>query len=135
MNKLNVIILLFLILLAGCSKSKKSKVIDYTNLDTTSVKVIQQSIDLGEINQGEKVLAFFKIVNTGTNPLFIKDIKTSCGCTVADFPHYLIEPKDTVTIKVEFDSQGFYGFQHKLIYVYLNTKDSVITLELFANVK
>jgi hypothetical protein len=43
-------------------------------------------IDFGQIVAGRQVEREFSFRNEGQTPLVISDIRTSCGCTVAEFP-------------------------------------------------
>ena len=46
--------------------------------------------DFGTILQGEVVTYSFHFTNTGSSPLIISNVNTSCGCTVGDFPVNLL---------------------------------------------
>lgn len=48
-----------------------------------------EEIDYGSIPQHADGMRVFKFTNTGTNPIVITQVKTSCGCTV---PTYSKEP-------------------------------------------
>lgn len=48
-----------------------------------------EEIDYGTIQQNADGVKIFKFTNTGTNPIVITQVKTSCGCTV---PTYSKEP-------------------------------------------
>ena len=45
-----------------------------------------ESINFGEIIQGEKVDLEFRIKNTGNGDLIITNAKASCGCTQLEYP-------------------------------------------------
>lgn len=44
----------------------------------------------------------FHFENTGTSPLFINNVISSCGCTIADWPTEPISPGKKSKIKVTF---------------------------------
>lgn len=48
-----------------------------------------EEIDYGTIPQAADGVRIFKFTNTGTDPIVISQVKTSCGCTV---PTYSKEP-------------------------------------------
>lgn len=41
-----------------------------------------ETFDYGEIQKGSDGIGYFEFTNTGDAPLVIKDVKSSCGCTV-----------------------------------------------------
>jgi len=84
--------------------------------------------DFGTITEGEVVEHEFKITNKGRGNLLIAAVRTSCGCTVADFPRQPIEPGQTRTIKVKFDSEGRRGRVYKQVHVVTNAMPSSYTL-------
>ncbi|MCS7073866.1 MAG: DUF1573 domain-containing protein [Bacteroidia bacterium] len=93
----------------------------------TTVQFDAMTHDFGKIIQGEKVTHRFKFKNTGNNPLIIKDVKPSCGCTTPDWTKDAVMPGNSGFIEVQFDSEGKKGMQNKSVTVTANT-DSVIIL-------
>ena len=62
-------------------------------------------VDYGEIEQGSDPLRVFHFVNTGNEPLQIKNAKGSCGCTVPLWPKEPIFPGESGTIEVRYDTK------------------------------
>ena len=50
------------------------------------------TIDYGEIAKGSDGVRVFEFTNTGSEPLIISDVKSSCGCTVPEKPKDPIAP-------------------------------------------
>ena len=75
-------------------------------------------IGLGTVREGEVVRYAAALRNTGTEPLVIKSINTSCGCTEVDYVKRPIAPGETGRFAVRFDSRGMWGTQLKLIEIY-----------------
>lgn len=73
------------------------------------------------IDEGQRVEVVFKFTNTGKNPLVIKNVSASCGCTVPEKPEEPVLPGKEGYIKGIFNSSGFAGTNHKTIYVDANT--------------
>ncbi|MGM5468644.1 DUF1573 domain-containing protein [Flavobacteriaceae bacterium LMO-SS05] len=67
--------------------------IDYTkpvpNENAGVLSFETEEIDYGTIPQNADGVKVFKFTNTGSNPVVISQVKTSCGCTV---PTYSKEP-------------------------------------------
>jgi len=51
---------------------------------TAEFKFTEETHDFGKIPQGKPVVYTFKFTNTGDEPLIIKNVTASCGCTVPD---------------------------------------------------
>lgn len=93
--------------------------------------------DFGELIDGEKVSYSFKFINSGDQPLIISNAKGSCGCTVPNWPKDPIEPGESGSIDVTFNSSGRTGKQNKAITLTANTNPSRkvinITSEVLSN--
>lgn len=74
------------------------------------------------IYEGAILLDSFRVTNTGERPYMIRDVKTSCDCTVLKFPKEPLLPGQTAAIRVEFDSAGKAGPAQPGIIVYDNSK-------------
>ncbi len=59
-------------------------------------------IDYGEIAENSDGNRIFKFKNIGQGPLIIKNIRSSCGCTVPTKPEEPIMPGETGEIKVKY---------------------------------
>jgi hypothetical protein len=60
--------------------------------------------DYGTIKKGADPYCEFQLTNTGKDPLIIKEAHGSCGCTVPEYTKEPIQPGQTVTIKVRYDT-------------------------------
>lgn len=105
------------------------------NHPKTTIEFESSSHDFGVISEGEIVQHVFKFTNTGSNPLFIKDVIASCGCTVPSFPKNPIAPGKTGEITVEFNSKGRPGTANKNVLVVSNAQEERISLNFKAEVK
>lgn len=66
----------------------------------------ESSFDFGSVVDGEVVNHVYKFKNTGKVPLVISNAKSTCGCTVPDWPRDPIPPGEGGEIKVEFKTKG-----------------------------
>ena len=85
--------------------------------------------DFGEIEAKTAVETVFNYKNTGDAPLVITDIKSSCGCTVPEWPRQPILPGQSDVIKVKYDTKRI-GAINKSVHVYSNAKVSPISLKI-----
>ena len=66
----------------------------------------EKEFDFGTITQGTNVEHVFKFTNTGDAPLVIVDAKSSCGCTVPEFPKTPVAPGAEGEMLVKFNGSG-----------------------------
>ncbi|MEO0570897.1 MAG: DUF1573 domain-containing protein [Bacteroidota bacterium] len=77
--------------------SKKLPVMDFE----------KQEHDFGNIIQGTPQETVFTFTNSGDAPLIITDARSSCGCTVPQYPKNTpIAPGDTGELVVKFNGSG-----------------------------
>lgn len=93
----------------------------------------KHDFDIIEEDMG-KVECLFNFTNTGNEPIVIKNVRTSCGCTVPEYTEEPIAPKASGTIKVTFNPMGRPGKFNKSIYVYTNTDPERSILRIMGEV-
>lgn len=91
--------------------------------------------DFGDLKQGDKVETVFKFKNTGESPLIITNARSSCGCTIPDYPQTPVMPGDEGEIKVVFNSAGKRGKQNKQVTLTTNTEKGREVFYVLADVK
>ena len=91
--------------------------------------------DFGTILQGEVVTYSFHFTNTGSAPLLITSVSTSCGCTVGDYPRTPIDPGKDGVVKATYNSRGHHGVQTRTLKVVSNTIPNTTVLRLKATVQ
>ncbi|PKQ63341.1 hypothetical protein BZG01_16085 [Labilibaculum manganireducens] len=89
----------------------------------------------GVISEGEIVVCDFFFKNIGSKDLVIKNIETSCGCTAVKWERKPVKVGKESHITVEFNSEGRYGKQYKVITVFCNTLSGTKELVITAQVK
>ncbi|MCC6288179.1 MAG: DUF1573 domain-containing protein [Chitinophagaceae bacterium] len=94
----------------------------------TTIQWLDSTLDKGTITEGEKIEVAYRFKNSGTRPLVIKDVRPSCGCTVAEKPEEPIAPGGEGIIKGVFNSTNKLGPNHKTIHVVANTQPDTYTL-------
>lgn len=95
----------------------------------------EANYNFGEVTEGQIVEHRFKFKNTGKVPLNILRARSSCGCTVPEWPKELIAPGETGEIKAKFNTEGKPEKQKKLIFVTANTYPNEISVSLEGFVK
>jgi len=90
--------------------------------DRTTVRWAQDTIQVGQVGEGEVFTDSFMVTNTGAKPYIIKDVKATCDCTVMRRPTYPVMPGETAAIRVEFDTRGKIGRTTPGVVIYDNTR-------------
>jgi hypothetical protein len=84
-------------------------------------------INIGSIYQGEIKNIAIPVRNAGVDTLFVKEVTTSCGCTVAKPSSFAIAPRETATVEATFNSMGFQGPLTKVVSIRTNDTASPTT--------
>ena len=91
--------------------------------------------DFGKVNEGDGAVSYdFTFKNTGTKPLIIQDVKTTCGCTTPEWSKQPIVPGAAGFIKVSYDVKGRPGVIDKTITVHGNSSPSKSELRIIGEV-
>ena len=87
--------------------------------------------NFGTVKEGSMVEYAFKFVNTGKVPLTILTCRSSCGCTVPDWPTEPIPQGGTGEITAKFNTEDRIGEQKKTVFITANTypNESQVTLK------
>jgi hypothetical protein len=94
------------------------------SIDTNQLARIsfdETSHDFGPVDEGAQLSHRFTFTNTGNIPLLISDARSTCGCTVPDWPRSPIPPGGKGEILVKFDTQNKPGKQQKPVTITANT--------------
>jgi len=82
--------------------------------------------DFGHVKEGVVLKHNFILKNESSNTLNIKDINTSCGCTVSGVEKKTLLPGENTLLKVQFDTRGYSGHIEQYIYVHADSPDNPI---------
>jgi len=100
-------------------------------LKQTSIVFEEPEHAFGDVKEGDFAKHEFVFKNTGTEPLYVRDAKASCGCTTPEWTKDTIAPGAEGKILVQFNSQGRPGDFNKSVTVLANTdpEATVITIK------
>jgi len=125
------------LLAVSCDEKKNEE--SAVTQDSTAVKELKKTTmvflepehEFGDVKEGNFAKHEFIFKNTGTEPLYVRDAKASCGCTTPEWTKDTIAPGAEGKILVQFNSQGRPGDFHKTVTVLANTEPeaSVITIK------
>jgi hypothetical protein len=71
---------------------------------SAKIEFKSETVDYGEIAKGSDGIRVFEFTNTGTSPLIISKVSSSCGCTIPKKPEDPIMPGKTGEIQVKYDT-------------------------------
>ncbi len=86
-------------------------------------------IDYGTIQKGADGLRVFEFTNTGTAPLIVSKVTSTCGCTVPKKPEKPILPGEKGQIEVKYDTQRVMPIR-KTITVLSNADTPTVALKI-----
>jgi hypothetical protein len=117
----NSIFIILLLLFFSCNKKTN-------NLAEIEINKVQ---NFGDIKVGDTVKKTFYIKNLSKNTLIIKDLKTSCGCTVVKIKDSLIEKGTGTNIITQYIAEpDDIGLIEKSIIIEANTDPTFTVLYL-----
>ena len=99
--------------------------------DVTQTTVIcdRSMYDFGKFSVKETRTVVFSLKNTGTQPLLVTGVVTSCGCATPRYDKKPVKPGETTDIIVEMKAEEE-GYFEKTISVHSNTPDSPIQFKI-----
>ncbi len=103
-------------------------------LHLDNFRMSEYNHSFGTIEKDSPVTHTFTIFNEAETPLLIKEVKTTCGCTVAE---YTKEPimsteKGSITVKYNAAKKGKFS---KPVKVYTNAQEDPIVLTIEGEVR
>lgn len=84
------------------------------------VNFAEKELNYGKALKGDTVKVTYYLKNDGKDPLIIRKIQPSCGCTSIESDKMEIKAGDTATITVNFSTTGREGEDTKLITIITN---------------
>lgn len=104
------------------------------SLNAQEFKFDKETINYGKIDKGSNGERVFIFTNIGDQPLIIKNIHSSCACTIPKKPVKPIMPGEKGEIKVSYDTKRVGGFS-KTITIISNAKTArkVIKIKGYIN--
>ncbi|MEM9258299.1 MAG: DUF1573 domain-containing protein [Bacteroidota bacterium] len=90
--------------------------------------------NFGEVRAGEEIAHRFPFTNEGAVPLLITQARSSCGCTVSEYPEEPIAPGESGAISVVFNTKNKSGGQRKAVTITANTYPATTTIYMTGTV-
>jgi hypothetical protein len=117
--------------LSGCSQSNQTA---DTLQDAAAIEFETVQHDFGTILQGGNGTFEFVFKNTGKEPLILKNVRSSCGCTIPQWPREPVNKGEKGVIKVIYNTRITGNFS-KSISVYSNAGSAPVVLKIRGKVE
>ena len=114
----------FLGLLLFCSETIISQNI------SAEIKFEKEFIDYGTIEPSSEGTRIFTFINNGNAPLIIKNVQSSCGCTIPKKPEAPIDPGKKGEILVRYDTNRIGMFSKSIIVTSNANSNPIVTLKI-----
>ena len=91
--------------------------------------------DFGKVNEGDGTASYdFTFKNTGTTPLVVQNVKTSCDCTAPEWTKEPVRAGATGFVRVTYDVKGRPGTFDKTITIHSNSTPATASLRIVGEV-
>lgn len=91
--------------------------------------VIKGTVECGNVEYNNPVKAVFELKNKGFRRLRLEDVRTSCGCTMVEYPKEDISAGDKFTITMTYDARQLGHFE-KLVRIVSNADKQPVYLTM-----
>ncbi len=123
---------------ASCGKSGKNStfvghVIPIT--DSLMHSTIVDTVRFGRLSEGEIAVKQLSIRNETSTPLVVGAHKTTCGCVRLDYKRAPFLAGESLPVEMLFDSRGEYGWQMKLVTLYIGDDATPLKIYIEAEVE
>lgn len=98
----------------------------------TTVKLSTFHLNFGDFFWGEMQEREILLTNTGTVPLVINEVSTSCGCTIVKYNRQPIQSGKSIPIRIFYQAEHS-GHFNKTITLYCNAEAAPFHLEISGN--
>jgi hypothetical protein len=122
-------ILLMILFIGSCFSQVNSD----NGSESAQISFDQTTYDYGTIKVNSDGTCEFKFKNKGNTPLVLTNVRSTCGCTVPQWPKQPIKKGKTGIIKVKYNTR-IKGTFNKSIYVYSNGSPKPVILKITGTV-
>ena len=123
--KATIVILSFAMCISGCKNSPEEKAIEHGQ----EIWFEEYMHDYGQIVEDSDGTWSFVFKNLGETAIVINRVRSTCGCTVVDWPREPFEPGTTGEITVKYNTATTGTFLKSVI-VYSTAANSPVKLQI-----
>ena len=93
------------------------------------IAFLEKIIEYGKMEFNADGNREYVFINTGSAPLLLTHVKSTCGCTIPEWSKEPVNPGDTGRIQIVYDTHRI-GIFNKAVYVYSNAIEGTQRLQL-----
>lgn len=93
------------------------------------------TIRFGRMHEGEIAEKPLQLVNESSTPIVIRRVERTCGCTTLEHENQPLMPGEKRQMMLRFDARGEWGWQLKLLRLYLNESSEPLRLYVEADIE
>lgn len=127
-------LLLFFVLVVAATTSQAQPMADAKLGNFKTISWEAQTHDFGLLELAKAQTATFKFQNNTDEVVFIKNVKPSCGCTVAEYTRTAIQPGEWAEIKANYNAATA-GVFRKTIQVTTSASTTIDVLTILGEVR
>ncbi|WP_312365374.1 MULTISPECIES: DUF1573 domain-containing protein [Sphingobacterium] len=101
----------------------------FQSKELSALKFEETIFDFNSIPHKIPVKHSFRYKNISQKPAIIRDVRTTCGCTIANFNRKPILPNQVGEIEVTYDAKEILPF-NKTVMILLSTEKTPILLRI-----
>jgi hypothetical protein len=129
----NLLLLLLLLLMLPAFSGRETLPGTQDASDKPMITFSETEFDFGTIRYGGNAVHYFVFTNTGKAPLAILNVRSSCGCTVPEWPKAPVRTGAKDSLRVEYNTR-VRGTFNKTIMVQSNAANASVELRIKGDV-
>ena len=139
MKKVSLFLVLFIICCNYKVSEKKEHIympsVTKSEIRVPNIKFDNLNHNLGTLKKGETISKYIKFRNKGGTDLIISNVKSSCGCTVANWPKNPIPKNQKDSILLQINTSSLTGKVRKSITIITNSIPNTKVITINAKVE
>lgn len=106
-----------------------------SNFDQPNIKFSKLDFNFGIVNKGQVISRYITFKNDGKRDLVISNVKSSCGCTIANWPKNPIAPNNSDSLLLELNTSSLNGKIMKTVTIISNSNPNTKVITINAQIK
>ena len=98
------------------------------------MKFSKLDFNFGIVNKGQIISRYITFKNDGKRDLVISNVKSSCGCTIANWPKNPIAPNSSDSLLLELNTGSLNGKIMKTVTIISNSKPNTKVITINAQI-
>ena len=99
-----------------------------------NIKFSNLSLNFGNIEKGRIISRYITFKNDGSRDLVISNVKSSCGCTVAQWPKNPIGPNQTDSLLIDLNTSSLNGKVMQTVTIISNSSPNTKVITINAQI-